>query len=49
MIYCDEYDKDCNEVTPEECDNDCCDSCMFCIVYTDDDIFDNPELLESEE
>lgn len=37
MLYCDEHDKDCNEVTSEECNNSCCDSCMFCIVYTDEE------------
>ena len=30
MLYCD-------EVTSEECNNGCCDSCMFCIVYTDEE------------
>lgn len=33
MLYCDEYDKDCSDVTTEECDNGDCDSCIFCIVY----------------
>ena len=37
MLYCDEYDKDCSEVTSEECDNGCCDSCMYCVVCTDDE------------
>ena len=37
MLYCDEYDKDCSEVTSKECDNDCCDSCMYCVVCTDDE------------
>lgn len=37
MLYCDEHDKDCNEVTSEECNNGCCDSCMFCIVYADEE------------
>lgn len=32
MLYCDEYDKDCSEVTSEECDNGCCDTCIFCDV-----------------
>lgn len=36
MLYCDEYDKACSEVTSEECDNGCCDSCMYCVVYTDE-------------
>ena len=35
MLYCNEYDKDCSEVTSEECDNDCCDSCMYCVICTD--------------
>ena len=29
MLYCDEYDKDCGKVTSEECDDGCCDTCMF--------------------
>lgn len=33
MLYCDKYDKDCSDVTTEECDNCGCDSCIFCIVY----------------
>lgn len=37
MLYCDEYDKDCSEVTSEECDNGCCDSCMYCVVCTDEE------------
>lgn len=37
MLYCDEYDKDCDDVTFEECDNDCCDSCMFCVVYSEEE------------
>lgn len=37
MLYCDEHNKDCNEVTSEECNNSCCDSCMFCIVYADEE------------
>lgn len=36
MLYCDEYDKDCDDITVEECDNGCCDTCMFCVVYPDD-------------
>lgn len=36
MLYCDEYDKDCNDVTLEECEDGCCDSCMFCIVYLEE-------------
>ena len=38
MLYCDEYDKDCSEVTSEECDNGCCDSCMYCVVCPDEGI-----------
>ena len=41
MLYCDEYDKDCSEVTSEECDNSCCDSCMYCVVCTDEEWNDN--------
>ena len=37
MLYCDEYDKDCIEVTSEECDNGCCDSCMYCVICTDEE------------
>lgn len=37
MLYCDEYDKYCSEVTSEECDNGCCDSCMYCVVCTDEE------------
>lgn len=39
MLYCDEHDKDCSQVTSEECNcNDgCCDSCEFCIVYADEE------------
>lgn len=37
MLYCDEYDKDCNDVTFEECDNGCCDGCMFCVVYSEEE------------
>lgn len=37
ILYCDEYDKDCSEVISEECDNNCCDSCMFCTVYADEE------------
>ena len=37
MLYCDEYDKNCNEVTSEECDNGCCDSCMYCVVCTNEE------------
>lgn len=37
MLYCDEYDKDCSEVTSKECDNGCCDSCMHCVVCTDEE------------
>ena len=33
MLYCDEYDKDCSDVTTEECDTGYRDSCIFCIVY----------------
>lgn len=36
MLYCDEYDKDCDDITVEECDDGCCDTCMFCVVYPDD-------------
>lgn len=36
MLYCDEYDKGCSEVTSEECDG-CCDSCVFCVIYPDED------------
>ena len=36
MLYCDEYDKDCSDITTEECDNDDCDSCIFCIVYSNE-------------
>ena len=34
MLYCDEYDKDWNDVTSDECEDGCCDSCMFCVVYS---------------
>lgn len=37
MLYCTEYDKDCADITPEECDDGCCDSCMFCIVYPNEE------------
>ena len=37
MLYCDEYDKICSEVTDEECDNGCCDNCIFCMVYPDEE------------
>lgn len=37
MLYCDEYDKDCSEVTSDECDNGCCDSCMYCVICTDEE------------
>lgn len=37
MLYCDEYDKDCSEVTSEECNNGCCDSCMYRVVCTDEE------------
>ena len=33
MLYCDGYNKDCSEVTSEECDNGCCDSCMYCVIW----------------
>lgn len=36
MLYCNEYDKDCNEAS-KECDNGCCDNCIFCVVDTDDE------------
>lgn len=35
-MYCNEYGKDCSEVTSEECDNGCCDNCMYCVVCTDE-------------
>ena len=31
MWYCTEFDRECDNVTEEECDG-CCDSCMFCVV-----------------
>lgn len=37
MLYCDEYDKICSKVTDEECDNGCCDNCMFCMVYPNEE------------
>ena len=37
MLYCDEYDKDRDDVTFEECDNNDCDSCMFCVVYSEEE------------
>lgn len=30
-LYCTEFNKNCDDITDEECD-DCCDSCMFCEV-----------------
>lgn len=36
MLYCLEFDKECDEVTNKECD-DCCDSCMFCIVDNEEE------------
>lgn len=33
-MYCTEFDKYCDEITDEEC-NDCCDTCIFCDVYYD--------------
>ena len=46
MLYCDEYDKDCSEVTSDECDNGCCDSCMYCVICTDEEW--NEDLLGKE-
>lgn len=32
MLYCTELDKNCDNITEEECNNGCCDSCLSCIV-----------------
>ena len=47
MLYCDEYDKNCREVTSEECDNGCCDSCMYCVICTDEECFLNMHHMDS--
>ena len=35
-LYCTEFNKNCDNVTNEECDS-CCDSCMFCEVEEEDE------------